>query len=269
MEFNRLRSSLPFGGLSREEILQGAANRLMYSQFYTYYYAAMFVLGLVSLVTAFVERCPSVFFIAIESSLCICMILEIITRAIAMQRSFLLSWWNYFDMAIVSFCGITLILMSRGGCSSGSSSEEMFNTILLVIRNAAQVFRLVAMLRKNKRQMDARGMNVDLGGDEDGIMGMLNDMDGLALENEASGAYHIPGGRDGNNDGEFRLSIDSLGDYNETADGDATALGLSAHQHSFPNLSSVQRSNSRSSATSVHSNLEGLSGRKKDIASRD
>ncbi|KAJ2893816.1 hypothetical protein GGI21_005378 [Coemansia aciculifera] len=220
----------------------------MYSQFYTYYYAAMFLLGLVSLVTAFVEACPSLFFIVIESILCICMMLEIITRAVAMQHSFLTSWWNYFDIVLVLFCGVTLILMSKGGCSSSSSSEELINTILLVIRNAAQVFRLLAVLRKNRRQMDARETNVDLGGGED-FLGFINDMDGLAFETE--GDYHIPGAAGAGNDEEFRLSIDSLGDNDEDA------VGLN------PPNAFVRRSDSRSSATSVHSNSDRLTGRRR------
>ncbi|KAJ2486721.1 hypothetical protein EV174_000944 [Coemansia sp. RSA 2320] len=226
----------------------------MYSKFYTYYYAGMFLLGLVSLVTAFIETCPSTFFIVIESILCICMMLEIITRAVAMQRSFLTSWWNYFDIVLVLFCGVTLILMSKGGCSSSSSSEELINTILLVIRNAAQVFRLLAMIRKNRRQMDARGTNVDLDDGED-FLGIINDMDGLALE--ADGDYHLPGAR-GANDDDFRLSIDSLADLG----GDAVGLdpnfdlASSSAQH-------MRRSDSRSSATSVRSNSDRLTGRKR------
>ncbi|KAI8323639.1 hypothetical protein GQ54DRAFT_239390, partial [Martensiomyces pterosporus] len=147
--------------LSRQEILHGAANRLLYSQFYTFYYIGMFILGLVSLITAFIESCPSLFFIIVESLMCVCMMLEIVTRGVAMGRSFLTSWWNYFDIVIVLLCGITLILLARG-CSASSNSEELLNTIMLVIRNAAQVFRLFATLRKNRRQLDARGMNVDL-----------------------------------------------------------------------------------------------------------
>ncbi|KAJ2084886.1 hypothetical protein GGI09_007069, partial [Coemansia sp. S100] len=116
------------------------------------------------------------------------------------------------------------------------------------------VFRLFAMLRKNRRQMDARGTNVDLGDGED-FLGIINDMDGLAFE--AEGEYHIPGVHGADND-EFRLSIDSLGDNDE----DAVGLG--------PNFDSVinppsfmRRSDSRSSATSVHSNSDRLTGRKR------
>ncbi|KAJ2740661.1 hypothetical protein GGI20_005690 [Coemansia sp. BCRC 34301] len=140
--------------------------------------------------------------------------------------------------------------MSKGGCSSSSSSEELINTILLVIRNAAQVFRLFAMLRKNRRQMDARGTNVNLGDGED-FLGIINDMDGLAFE--AEGDYHIPGTHPGADNGEFRLSIDSLGDN------DDDAVGLASNSSN----AFARRSDSRSSATSVHSNSDRLTGRKR------
>ncbi|KAJ1965519.1 hypothetical protein GGI12_000700 [Dipsacomyces acuminosporus] len=188
-ELSACRSSVPFSGLTRQEILHGAANRLLYSQFYTFYYIGMLALGLVSLVTAFVEKCPSLFFIILESVMCICMILEIVTRGIAVGKSFLTSWWNYFDIVIVLLCGITLILLTRG-CSASSNSEELFNTIMLVIRNGAQISRLLATLRKNRRQLDARGMNVDLDSNSD-FLGMINDMDGLVGVSEDG--YHIPG----------------------------------------------------------------------------
>ncbi|KAJ1862633.1 hypothetical protein H4R99_005584 [Coemansia sp. RSA 1722] len=232
-----------FGGLSREEILRGAANRLLYSKFYTYYYIGMFLLGLISLVTAILESCPSVFFITIESILCICMMLEIITRAIAMHMSFLTSWWNYFDIVIVMFCGITLILLSRE-CSAGSNSEELLNTVMLVIRNAAQVFRLMATLRKNRRQMAAQDVNVSL---DDGaaVLGFIEDMDGLGIDGEAE--YHVPAFQNQADSAEvdFRLSIDSVGDE--------------LHEHA----PGIDRTDSRSSATSLRSTPDRLTGRKR------
>ncbi|KAJ1948662.1 hypothetical protein FBU59_001490 [Linderina macrospora] len=248
MEFNRI-SSIPFSGLSRQEILHGAANRLMYSHFYTVYYIAMLLLGLTSMVTAFVEKCPSLFFIIIESVLCVCMILEIITRGIAMGRSFLKSWWNYFDIVLVLFCSITLILLSRG-CSASSNSEELFNTILLVIRNAAQIFRLFATLRKNRRQLDAREMNIDFNSNRGSdFLDVIGDIDGIV---DTTDGYRVPGvPRPAGSSEEFRLSIDSLEDVFE--------LGTPGNHQGLENL---RRSTSRSSATSV-SNIDKLTGRKK------
>ncbi|KAJ2312231.1 hypothetical protein H4R23_001765 [Coemansia sp. Cherry 401B] len=220
---------MPLGGLSRQELLLGAANRLLYSRFYTYYYGLMIALGLVSLVTAFVESCPSLFFILLESTLCICMLFEIITRAIATQWGFFGSLWNYADIVIVLFCGLTLVLLSRG-CSASSNSEELVNTVLLVVRNAAQIFRLLATLRKNHRQIDARGMDLDLDG-QSGYLDLINDVDAMLAEP----ADYIHDAQ--NNNAEFRLSIDSFAE--DIA------------------------SDSRSSATSVRSNSERLTGRRR------
>ncbi|KAJ2724360.1 hypothetical protein GGI07_002039 [Coemansia sp. Benny D115] len=240
---------MPFGGLSRQEILRGAANRLLYSKFYTYYYGSMLVLGVISLVTAVVESCPSVFFIVIESLLCLCMILEIITRAIAMHWTFLTSWWNYFDIVIVMFCLVTLALLSRD-CSAGSNSEELLNTLMIVVRNAAQVFRLVTTLRKNRRQMDARDMNVDLNAGE-AFLGFIDDLEGLNVYDAGGPDYFpVPGATAGNFDStEFRLSIGSDGDvYEQQAPG-------------------INRTDSRSSATSLRSTSDNrLNGRKRPSA---
>ncbi|KAJ1720560.1 hypothetical protein LPJ61_006143, partial [Coemansia biformis] len=249
--------SLPFGRLTRHEIMRGAANRLLYSRFYTYYYAIMFMLGLVSLVTAFVETCPSVFFIVVEGVLCLCMMMEIVTRVVAMQWSFLGSWWNYFDVVIVLFCGITLILLSRG-CSASSNSEELINTILVVVRNAAQIFRLLATLRKNRRQMDAQGLDVDLENNGSSFLDIINDVDGLMEEPEHQ--YHLHhdyqqgGGGGGSGSGaDFRLSIDSFGGVDSgPEDGMARPASAGARQ-----------SISRSSATSLNSVPDRLAGRRR------
>ncbi|KAJ2525299.1 hypothetical protein GGI11_000131 [Coemansia sp. RSA 2049] len=250
---------MPFGGLSRQEILRGAANRLLYSKFYTYYYIGMSALGLVSLITAFIEACPSLFFIVIESTLCLCMILEIITRAVATQWGFLTSWWNYFDIVIVLFCGVTLILLS-GGCSAGSNSEELVNTILLVVRNAAQCFRLFATVRKNRRQMDARDLNVDIDG-RSGFLDIIHDIDGLAIDTDpeyhnisAGATIGVGSGGGGGESYDFRLSIDSFSDN----DNDGVSPPPSDPQ------AQTHRSNSRSSATSTRSATERITGRKKN-----
>ncbi|KAJ2374987.1 hypothetical protein GGI05_007207 [Coemansia sp. RSA 2603] len=113
---------------------------------------------------------------------------------------------------------------------------------MIVVRNAAQVFRLVATLRKNRRQMEAQGINVDL---DDGaaFLGFIEDIDGLRTDVD----YHVPGLQShisGTTD--FRLSIDSIGDE----DAYGTAPG-------------IDRTDSRSSATSLRSSPDRLTGRKR------
>ncbi|KAJ1857188.1 hypothetical protein GGH12_001974 [Coemansia sp. RSA 1822] len=188
-----------------------------------------------------------------ESTLCLCMLLEIITRGVAMQREFFRSWWNYFDIILVAFCTITLVLLARG-CSQSSNKEELFNTVLLVVRNAAQIFRLLATLRKNRRQIDARGMDVRVDEQGSSFLDIINDMD-LVMEGEPE--YHL---NRGEQDGaEFRLSIDSFGDNSSP---DHASYGPEGSGSNGP-LSGFRRSDSRSSATSIQSTSDRLTGRKK------
>ncbi|KAJ2781112.1 glycylpeptide N-tetradecanoyltransferase [Coemansia javaensis] len=262
---------LPFGGLSRHEILRGAANRLLYSRFYTYYYAGMFALGVVSLVTALAESCPSVFFIAVEGALCVCMVLEIVTRAVAMQWGFLGSWWNYFDIVIVLFCGTTLILLSRG-CSAGSNSEELINTLLLVVRNAAQVLRLLATLRKNRRQADAHSLSVDLeNNNASSFLEIIDDVDGLMGATPSHEYHHLhhsyysygedatPAARSA----DFRISVSSLGAAESASDASAPRPASAGRQPSPDSTTAASHLASRTSATSLHSAPDRIAPRRK------
>jgi hypothetical protein len=55
---------------------------------------------------------------------------------------------NILDLLLVLFCSITLILVFTNPCSSGTRSEEVLDTVLLVIRNGVQFLRLGNILRR-------------------------------------------------------------------------------------------------------------------------
>ncbi|KAJ1912512.1 hypothetical protein H4219_005574 [Mycoemilia scoparia] len=101
-----------------------------------------------------------------------------------MGKDFWKSPWNYFDILIVLFCLITLILLSKG-CSPSYNSEELLNTILLVVRNAFQVFRLLATIRKNQRQASALDASIQF---DDGssrnpnILDDIEDIDTIVID---------------------------------------------------------------------------------------
>ncbi|KAI8866051.1 hypothetical protein GQ42DRAFT_165738 [Ramicandelaber brevisporus] len=152
-------------GLSQEEALRSVANRILYSRFYTIFYAAMASLSVISLIVAIFESsdsCPSRLFVFLEVIVCLAMIVEVGTRLLAYgTRSYLKSWWNFADVVLVTFCVITLIVLLTANCSTGGGhNEEVFNTMLLVIRNTLQVFRLLATIRKNSRHRTARDLTV-------------------------------------------------------------------------------------------------------------
>ena len=54
--------------------------------------------------------------------------------------------YNIIDIILVILCVTTLLFIIQDGCSH--KSEEVFDLILLVFRNAIQFVRLLAILRK-------------------------------------------------------------------------------------------------------------------------
>lgn len=55
---------------------------------------------------------------------------------------------NILDLVLTLFCVVTLLLVFLNPCGSGSKSEEVLDTILLVVRNGVQFWRLLAILRR-------------------------------------------------------------------------------------------------------------------------
>lgn len=141
-------------------MIQGMANRFMYSQFYIILYLCLAILSLVSMILSLRDTCPTLMFIVFESVINFAMIIEVGVRLLALRRAYWNSVWNIIDTILVTLCAITLIVIASG-CSAGERSEAIFDTVLLVIRNCIQFFRLFMIVRKNKHSMTARSARVD------------------------------------------------------------------------------------------------------------
>ncbi|GAN01166.1 wsc domain-containing protein [Mucor ambiguus] len=157
---NLLPSSRTQHSLTKSEIVQGMANRFMYSKFYIGLYLVLAILSFVTIVMSIKETCPSVLFIVFEAIINFAMIIEVTTRLLALGRRYWKSVWNIVDIILVVLCAVTLIVLTTG-CSVGERSEAIFDTILLVIRNGFQLFRLFMMLRKNQYSLHARSTRID------------------------------------------------------------------------------------------------------------
>ncbi|KAI7893264.1 uncharacterized protein EV154DRAFT_502241 [Mucor mucedo] len=155
-----LPSSRTQHGLTKSEIVQGMANRFMYSKFYIGLYLVLAILSFVTIVMSLKETCPSVLFIVFEAIINLAMIVEVTTRLLALGRDYWRSLWNIIDIILVILCAITLIVLTTG-CSVGERREAIFDTVLLVIRNGFQLFRLFMMLRKNQYSLHARSTRID------------------------------------------------------------------------------------------------------------
>ncbi|KAI8380901.1 uncharacterized protein BYT42DRAFT_593008 [Radiomyces spectabilis] len=147
-------------GLTKSEIVQGMANRFMYSRYYIALYIGLALLSLVTIVMSIKETCPSLLFIIFEAIINLAMIIEVTVRLLALRRAYWHSVWNIIDIVLVGLCAITLVVLATG-CSVGERSEAIFDTVLLVIRNSFQVFRLFMMIRKNQYSLNARSTRVD------------------------------------------------------------------------------------------------------------
>ncbi|KAI8098850.1 uncharacterized protein BX664DRAFT_319752 [Halteromyces radiatus] len=160
-----IESARPFSsrtqhGLTRSEMIQGMANRLMYSNFYIALYLGLGLLSLVSIILSIQETCPSLMFIIFEAIINFAMIIEVTIRLLALRRTYWQSVWNIIDIVLVLLCAITLIVLATG-CSASERNEAIFDTVLLVIRNCFQFFRLFMMAKKNQYSIHARTTRID------------------------------------------------------------------------------------------------------------
>ncbi|KAI8329305.1 hypothetical protein BC941DRAFT_443185 [Chlamydoabsidia padenii] len=141
-------------------MVQGMANRLMYSNFYIALYLGLGILSLVSIIMSIQETCPSLMFIIFEAIINFAMIAEVTVRMLALRRAYWQSIWNIVDTILVVLCAITLIVLATG-CSASERNEAIFDTLLLVIRNCFQFFRLFMMAKKNQYSIQARTTRID------------------------------------------------------------------------------------------------------------
>ncbi|KAF9357841.1 hypothetical protein BGX26_003000 [Mortierella sp. AD094] len=147
--------------LTRREIFQNLANRIIYSKFYMILYLVMAILSIWSIFLSFHQGCSSSsLFIVLESIINGTMIVEVALRLTALGKNYWRSTSNILDIILVMFCFITLILVLQG-CGSGHETEEVLDTILLILRNAVQCWRLYTMIKKNSLIANPRVAAID------------------------------------------------------------------------------------------------------------
>ncbi|KAJ3077961.1 hypothetical protein HDU79_006647 [Rhizoclosmatium sp. JEL0117] len=85
------------------------------------------------------------------------MIVEVLIRVNAMGKNFWKSIWNVIDIALVFLCILTLFWLLFGECQIDSANwETELDAVLLIARNAIQLFRLVSVMNKNRQQLLGR-----------------------------------------------------------------------------------------------------------------
>ncbi|CAD6573585.1 MAG: hypothetical protein TREMPRED_000862 [Tremellales sp. Tagirdzhanova-0007] len=139
--------------LPASEQLRGVANRIIFSRYYILFYFVMMSLSLttviLSLIATHEHRCPPIAWHILEIIVNVMMVVEVSTRWVAYGKKYPMTPLNIIDLLLVLFCTVTLILVFRNPCSTGTRQEEILDTILLVIRNAVQFLRLGNILRRS------------------------------------------------------------------------------------------------------------------------
>ncbi|KAJ1506006.1 hypothetical protein HMI54_005491 [Coelomomyces lativittatus] len=142
--------------LSRAENLRGLANRILFSKFYKFFYFSMTLLAFLTIVLSFYQTCPTPLFMSLEIIVNATLVLEVAIRFMGTRRHFWKSKANVIDAIMVVLCLVLLFILFRdslsctGSLDSGSKEREevMLDSVLLILRNALQFFRIVTMLRK-------------------------------------------------------------------------------------------------------------------------
>ncbi|KAI8446039.1 hypothetical protein BY996DRAFT_6434362 [Phakopsora pachyrhizi] len=149
--------------LSRDELVRGIANRLIFSQVYIYVYLTMIILSLMTiLVSILSSHCGSVTFYVLEVLINTAMILEVSIRLVAFGKKFWKSKLNILDCVITVICLMTMIILFWKGCQA--KREEVLDVIILVVRNLIQFIRLALILRRSGKSIFTRIEPIDLEG---------------------------------------------------------------------------------------------------------
>lgn len=157
----------PRYNLSREEVLKGFANRFVHSTTYLYLYATMAILSLVTVIFSLVWTCPGPAFYILELLVNVVLVAEVSVRLVAYGKNFWKSTFNTIDLCLVALCLVTLVVLFLGhGCSPLSQrpgmSEELLDSVLLIVRNVMQCMRLISVIRRSGYNVSTRVMAIDL-----------------------------------------------------------------------------------------------------------
>ncbi|GAA5914051.1 hypothetical protein JCM8208_005929 [Rhodotorula glutinis] len=172
--------------ITRTEAIRGAANRVLFSQFYIFLYLSMALISLATVILSATSECPTLAFYILEIVVNTTMIAEVSIRLLAFGAQFWQSYWNALDLAITLFCAVTLVIIFFSGCSA--KGEEVFDTFLLVVRNLFQFGRLALVLRKSGKSVFARPAPIDLSAARTYSLDLdLDDEEALSTERRAMG----------------------------------------------------------------------------------
>ncbi|KAI9003611.1 hypothetical protein BC832DRAFT_559411 [Gaertneriomyces semiglobifer] len=134
--------------------LQNLATRFLHSKYARLFYGGMLALSAVCLWMSFRQACPTRVHHTLELILTILLLLSLGLTYFSSPKHFL-NMWTYLDIFTLLLCSLTLLpsLFSNSAlCSGLSRSEWAFEEVLLIIRNAAGLVRMIGVARRGTKK---------------------------------------------------------------------------------------------------------------------
>ncbi|KAJ9097695.1 hypothetical protein QFC21_004732 [Naganishia friedmannii] len=174
--------------LPTSERLRGVANRIMFSRYYIIFYLAMTGLSLGTVILSLMQGgCPSTTWHILEIIVNGGMVLEVGTRWVGFGKQYPLTPLNVLDLFLTAFCIITLLLVFLNPCGASSKREEVLDTILLVVRNGVQFWRLGTIIRRSGHSIFHPPRPIDLSQARSAAFDLDLNLD----DDEALAAHHM------------------------------------------------------------------------------
>ncbi|KAJ9118993.1 hypothetical protein QFC24_005959 [Naganishia onofrii] len=131
--------------------------------------------------------CPSTTWHILEIIVNGGMVLEVGTRWVGFGKQYPLTPLNVLDLFLTAFCIITLLLVFLNPCGASSKREEVLDTILLVVRNGVQFWRLGTIIRRSGHSIFHPPRPIDLSQARSAAFDLDMNLD----DDEALAAHHM------------------------------------------------------------------------------
>lgn len=181
-DFERIGSTHELHGVVPcSERARIVANRVQYSRAYAITYVAALSLSVLLLVWVVLEadyplehRVKFWVFVLADSAVTLFVVLEVVIRALASGgcRFFCMNPWNLLDVAVAVLCITTIFLHVLGPTAV---LEDEVEVGVLCLRYAAQITRLLVLVRHLGRMQRAQARELDVHMDADGTSSVGGD----------------------------------------------------------------------------------------------
>eukprot|EP01137_Pigoraptor_chileana_P035724 Opistho-2@30195 len=144
--------------IGRCEQVVGVLNRLLYSRLYSYYFAVIVLLSILTVIWTAMKPFPgSPGFLLIEIFVNCAMVFEVIVRVVAMGPSLFFSTWSArFDVLVAALSCVALVTYCMNYNNEIGVVDTKEEVMILAVLSVAQITRLgIMIINQHRRRMVA------------------------------------------------------------------------------------------------------------------